>query len=258
MTCHVPKRQRSLVVDARSLFYRRELLVRTHRTASYVLFYGVRQNLEIFLITSPRYRIFLPTTMRKLLRLSLRAVVGTVLVGPPTTTSAFSTRLPIAIGRTRQVSRRASVSSSPAALSSLIGDMAASLLGGGGKSPVNNPALDIQLQQMGPSWDTLRSQLESQQTETERQFRANLTKGYGVGSPLHKIRLFDESNKEEDIRVTFYRYVLYCRCCCCHKSRRSAHSLLMLLIRKHPGSKSTVVQRLGLLVPLLPKGKSWG
>jgi hypothetical protein len=84
--------------------------------------------------------------------------------------------------------------------------MAASLLGGGGgKAPANQAALDARLPQMGPSWDGLRSQLDSQQTETERQFRTNLSKGYGVGSPLHKIRLFDESNKEEDIRVTFYR-----------------------------------------------------
>jgi hypothetical protein len=99
--------------------------------------------------------------------------------------------------------------------------MATSLLGGG-KLPANQPALDAQLQQTGPSWDSLRSQLESQQTETERQFRANLTKGYGVGSPLHKIRLFDESNKEEDIRVTFYRCVLV------FFVAKSAHSVLLL------------------------------
>ena len=57
-----------------------------------------------------------------------------------------------------------------------------------------------------PDWATLRSDLEAQMTTTdEKDFRANLSKGYGVGSPLHKVRLFDPSNKEEDIRVTFYR-----------------------------------------------------
>jgi glutathione S-transferase len=55
-------------------------------------------------------------------------------------------------------------------------------------------------------WDTLRSQLESKMTsDEERHFRANLEKGYGVASPLHKVRLFDKSNDEKDIRVTFYR-----------------------------------------------------
>jgi thiol-disulfide isomerase/thioredoxin len=58
-----------------------------------------------------------------------------------------------------------------------------------------------------PDWKAVRSDLESKMTsDEERNFRANLAKGYGVaGSPLHKIRLFDESNEEKDIRVTFYR-----------------------------------------------------
>lgn len=43
------------------------------------------------------------------------------------------------------------------------------------------------------------------QTPEERAFRGDLVHGYGVASPLHKVRLYDESNKEEDIRVTFYR-----------------------------------------------------
>ena len=55
-------------------------------------------------------------------------------------------------------------------------------------------------------WDTIRSQLESKMiTDEERHFRTNLDKGYGVASPLHKVRLFDKSNEEKDIRVTFYR-----------------------------------------------------
>jgi hypothetical protein len=55
------------------------------------------------------------------------------------------------------------------------------------------------------SWSQLRQQLESVQTADEKVFRSNLSKGYGIGSPLHKLRLFSEENKEEDVRVTFYR-----------------------------------------------------
>jgi hypothetical protein len=55
------------------------------------------------------------------------------------------------------------------------------------------------------SWDEIRSDLESKQTPDERAFRSNVEKGIGPPSPLNKIRLYDESNKEEDIRVTFYR-----------------------------------------------------
>eukprot|EP00978_Attheya_sp_CCMP212_P029267 scaffold103445_cov58-Attheya_sp.AAC.6 len=55
------------------------------------------------------------------------------------------------------------------------------------------------------SWEAVETQLEQQQTPEERAFRQNLIKGYGAASPLHKVRLYDESNKEEDVRVTFYR-----------------------------------------------------
>ena len=56
------------------------------------------------------------------------------------------------------------------------------------------------------SWESIRRHLEDRmETDDERNFRANLEKGYGVASPLHKVRLFDASHKEEDIRVVFYR-----------------------------------------------------
>ncbi|KAL7568514.1 hypothetical protein ACA910_002634 [Epithemia clementina (nom. ined.)] len=56
------------------------------------------------------------------------------------------------------------------------------------------------------SWSEIRTRLETlMETDEERNFRKNLAKGYGIGSPLHKVRLYNESNKEEDIRVTFYR-----------------------------------------------------
>ena len=56
-----------------------------------------------------------------------------------------------------------------------------------------------------PNWDEIRGILESKQTAGEKSFRDNLKTGIGEGSPLHTLRLFDKSNKEEDIRVVFYR-----------------------------------------------------
>mmetsp|Transcript_109711 Transcript_109711/g.306780 ORF Transcript_109711/g.306780 Transcript_109711/m.306780 type:complete len:589 (+) Transcript_109711:61-1827(+) len=69
--------------------------------------------------------------------------------------------------------------------------------------PVNEALSNLVL----ADWTTVRTHLESKMTtDEERNFRANLAMGYGVtGSPMHKIRLFDESNQEKDIRVTFYR-----------------------------------------------------
>jgi glutathione S-transferase len=55
------------------------------------------------------------------------------------------------------------------------------------------------------SWEEIRSILESKQTSEERQFRNNLPRGVGVGSPLHRLRLFEEGNREEDVRVTLFR-----------------------------------------------------
>jgi len=56
-----------------------------------------------------------------------------------------------------------------------------------------------------PDWVEIRSSLERVQTEEEKAFRKNLKDGIGRGSPLHKLRLFDESNKEDDVRIVFYR-----------------------------------------------------
>ena len=96
--------------------------------------------------------------------------------------------------------------------SSLLGDFASSLMGKA-DSVKPNAKLDASLDAImasagstkGSSWTDIREILESMQTPEERQFRDNLAKGYGVGSPMHKVRLYDESNKESDIRVTFYR-----------------------------------------------------
>jgi glutathione S-transferase len=88
--------------------------------------------------------------------------------------------------------------------SSLLGDMAKSFRIGSNHAPLNQQ-IDTKLQSVIDSWHDIRNTLQNQQTLEERRFRDNLLKGYGRGSPLHKVRLFDESNKEEDIRVTFYR-----------------------------------------------------
>lgn len=91
---------------------------------------------------------------------------------------------------------------------SLWNDVTSSIRGAGSESVLApQPQVDQALKQyFTPSWDEIRSLLESRMTtDKERSFRQNLPLGYGTASPLHKIRLYDESNREEDIRVTFYR-----------------------------------------------------
>jgi len=92
--------------------------------------------------------------------------------------------------------------------SSMVGDIASSILGkavDGSSSSQRRVNDALSKVSSATTWDNIRSVLESMQTTEERQFRQNLEKGYGIGSPQHKVRLFDESNKEEDVRVTFYR-----------------------------------------------------
>jgi len=96
--------------------------------------------------------------------------------------------------------------------SSMIGDVASNLFGGGGAKgdKIDAEKVDAALEKIGTNgktWSEIKDLLASQQTtDEERSFRQNLEKGYGIqGSPMHKVRLFDESNKEEDIAVTFYR-----------------------------------------------------
>jgi len=151
-----------------------------------------------------------------MLRMGLVAVVVTALARPPATTTAFSTKVSAALGRAATASAlyASSRPSKNPSFSSLIGDMASSILGNSNnQSPDRKPELDAKLNPMEPSWTAIRAQLEAQQTTVEeRQFRSNLAQGYGVASPLHKVRLFDKSNSEDDIRVTFYRCVCVCVC----------------------------------------------
>jgi hypothetical protein len=90
--------------------------------------------------------------------------------------------------------------------SSMIGDMASSIFGNG-NSVSSNAKVESGLNALSSetTWSSLRQKLEAVQTPEERSFRDNLAKGYGVGSPLHLVRLYNEKNREEDIRVTFYR-----------------------------------------------------
>lgn len=79
----------------------------------------------------------------------------------------------------------------------------------------NYSELDSKLNSMGvSSWNDIRSDLESKQTGEEKAFRSNVEKGIGRASPLNKIRLYDETNQEKDIRVTFYRdHASWCPYC---------------------------------------------
>lgn len=126
----------------------------------------------------------------------------------PTGASANNNNLPSTIG----AFSRHYMASEKNPFSSMIGDVASSLFGGGGAKgdQTNADQVDAALEKTGAkskTWSELKDQLASQQTtDEERNFRQNLEKGYGIqGSPMHKIRLFEESNKEEDIAVTFYR-----------------------------------------------------
>jgi glutathione S-transferase len=90
----------------------------------------------------------------------------------------------------------------------MVGDMASSIFGNA-NSVSSNAKVESGLNALSSSettsWSSLRQTLEAAQTPEERSFRDNLAKGYGVGSPLHLVRLYNEQNREEDIRVTFYR-----------------------------------------------------
>lgn len=116
-------------------------------------------------------------------------------------------RVPAAEARASSSSTRLSAAGGepPNPFASVMGDLASSFLPR--KSLATDAEWDASLAggDVAPSWEEVRSRLEAVQTPKERRFRADLEKGYGEGSPLHKVRLYDESNKEEDVRVTFYR-----------------------------------------------------
>jgi len=101
---------------------------------------------------------------------------------------------------------------------SMLGDLASSILPSSGGVVELNKGLDSSIERATlTSWDDICTKLESlQTTPEERNFRSHVVEqGYGdVGSPLQKMRLYDESNKESDIRITFYRdHASWCPYC---------------------------------------------
>ena len=109
------------------------------------------------------------------------------------------------VGARNHLKRRSNLFSSNNPFSSMIGDIASSILGGG-KSIASNDSVESALREVNsPGWPDVREKLKSMQTPEEKSFRDNLPQGYGIGSPLHKLRLFNENNREEDVRVKFYR-----------------------------------------------------
>ncbi|ACI65237.1 predicted protein [Phaeodactylum tricornutum CCAP 1055/1] len=102
-----------------------------------------------------------------------------------------------------------SMSQSPSSSSfgSILGNLVSSSWNRSNSGPSAVPGLDQALiESPRSSWNEIRSLLESRMTtNAERNFRNNLSTGYGVASPLHNVRLYDEANQESDVRVTFYR-----------------------------------------------------
>jgi glutathione S-transferase len=89
--------------------------------------------------------------------------------------------------------------------SNMFGDVASSILGQKSAASPSDPNLDATLASLSNSWDGVRSTLASLQTPEERTFRETLSTGRGPPSPLHKVRLFYDSDEEKDVRVTFFR-----------------------------------------------------
>lgn len=141
-----------------------------------------------------------------LLTMGLFAAAFTVLLRPQPLVSGFLPQITSAVGRTSAATSLLYAtnkgSTENTSFSSFFGDMASSILG---KTMERVPGIDEKMKLVEPSWEDIGKQLVASQTEMERRFRSNLAYGYGIGSPLHKVRLYDESNKEEDIRITFYR-----------------------------------------------------
>jgi hypothetical protein len=182
--------------------------------------------------------------------MGLIATLAFSLFRPPALVNGFSGHIPAVLGRTTAATWISSthLSANNNSFSSYISDMASSFLG---KKVSSQPELDKTLSDLSlPTWPDIRSLLESQmQTDQERSFRQNIEKGYGIASPMNKVRLFDESNKEEDIRVTFYRdsasWCPYCQVSpdqpTVESDRRAVH-----LIRSNDAlTSSSIVRKFG-------------
>ena len=142
---------------------------------------------------------------------SSAASVGLLLLGRQNSATAFAT--PPSIGVTKfdsnpSLSRHSTVllgEKGDNPFQSLLGNMASYIspsLGGN----IDTSEVNMKLNNVDgmSTWEDVKSNLNSKQTENEKNFRDDVKKGI-VASPLNKIRLFDENTKEDDIRVTFYR-----------------------------------------------------
>lgn len=142
--------------------------------------------------------------------MGLISLLGSFILRPAPLVHGFAGRLPCAVGRSSAIVGASALyssnknppgSSNP--FSSFVKDMTSSIMG---NSLSTQPHIDQSLATMVSTWEQVRSTLESMmETDDEKLFRARLEKGYGVASPLHRVRLFEESNTEDDIRVVFYR-----------------------------------------------------
>ena len=144
--------------------------------------------------------------------MTLLYLLFTCLLRPPVAVQGFAGRVPGSLVRTAVLTTTSSLYMNNNNKNTfnpfrMVGDVAANLLGGEGVE--SKMAVDTAVASLvqDVTWERIRQDLESRMvTDEERNFRTqHLPKGYGVGSPLHKVRLFEESNKEEDIRVVFYR-----------------------------------------------------
>eukprot|EP00977_Amphora_coffeiformis_P018998 scaffold6829_cov171-Amphora_coffeaeformis.AAC.28 len=142
--------------------------------------------------------------------MTLISLLFTCLFRPPVVVQGFAARLPGSLSRTAFLTTSSSLymanNKNTFNPFRMVGDVATNLFGGDGveSKEVVDKAVSVLVQDL--TWEKIRQDLEAlMETDEERNFRTHLAKGYGVGSPLHKVRLFDESNKEEDIRVIFYR-----------------------------------------------------
>ena len=143
--------------------------------------------------------------------MALASLLLSCLLRPPVLVHGFANRLPGRIARATLFTTSGSLYMAKNNKNSfnpfrMVGDVASNILGGSGVD--GNTAVDqaVSAAVQDMTWEKIRQELHAKmETDEERNFRSNMAKGFGVGSPLHKLRLFDESNKEEDIRVTFYR-----------------------------------------------------
>ena len=133
-----------------------------------------------------------------IISMGLIATLAFSLFRPPALVNGFVGHIPAVLGRTTAATWITSTSGAGGlylsqsskdnnSFGSYISDMASSLLG---KKVSSVPDLDQTLSDLAsvPSWPDIRSKLENLQTDQERSFREDVKMGYGIASPMNKIR----------------------------------------------------------------------